>query len=58
MNLSHFEAMALFALVVSVALAMLSRRTLKARIRYAAGAFVAFLLIAIAVGWLMYLAAE
>jgi hypothetical protein len=58
MNLSHFEAMALFALIVSVALAMLSRRTLRGRIRYAAGAFLAFLLIAIAVAWLMYLAAE
>lgn len=58
MNLSHFEAMALFALVVSVALAMLSRRTPQSRIRYAAGAFLAFLLLAIAVAWLMYLAAE
>ncbi len=57
-TLSHWEAMVLFALVASIALGMLSRQGTKARLRYAAGAFLAFLGIAIAVAWLMYLAVE
>jgi heme A synthase len=54
MMLSHFQSMLLFAFVVSVAFAFLSRRRLSSRIRYAVWAFVAFLVVAIAVGWIMY----
>ena len=54
MNLTHLQAMALFAAVVSIAFAMLTKRTARERIRYAIWAFFAFLLIAIVVGWLMY----
>lgn len=57
-TLTHWEAMVLFALVASIALGMLSRQDTKSRLRYAAGAFLAFLGIAIAVAWLMYLAVE
>jgi hypothetical protein len=53
-RISHFFAMSLFALLVSVALAGLTKRTAKERIKYAASCFLKFLLVAIAIGWLMY----
>jgi cell division septal protein FtsQ len=46
--------MVLFAFIVSLGFAFLSRRRLKSRIRYLVWAFVAFLLVAIAIGWIMY----
>jgi len=54
MNLTHFQTMLLFAFVVSVVFAFLSRRRLGSRVRYVIWAFLAFLLVAFAMGWLMY----
>ena len=54
MNLSHFQAMLLFAFVISVAFAFLTKRRLDERIRYALWAFLAFLIVGVAIGWLMY----
>lgn len=54
MNLNHFQAMLLFAFVVSVAFAFLTKRRLDERIKYALWTLLAFLLVAVAVGWLMY----
>ncbi len=54
MNLNHFQAMLLFAFVISVAFAFLTKRKLAERVKYALWAFLAFLLVAVAVGWLMY----
>jgi hypothetical protein len=51
---SHFFAMSLFALLVSVALAGLTKRTAQERIKYAASCFLKFLAVAIAIGWLMF----
>jgi hypothetical protein len=53
-GISHFLAMLLFALFVSVALAGLTKRTAQERIKYAASCFFKFLAVAIAIGWLMY----
>ena len=53
-HLSHFWAMVLFALLISVAAGSLTQRTTRERIRYAAWSFGMFLLIAVALGWLMY----
>ncbi len=53
-TLSHFWAMVLFALFVSMALGCLARRTIPQRIKYAAWSFLMFLLIGIGVAWLMY----
>lgn len=53
MELTHFQAMLIFALVISVAFAFLTKSTPRERIKYALGSFLAFLLIAIAIGWLM-----
>ncbi|HTS11126.1 MAG TPA: hypothetical protein VMH00_03320 [Candidatus Limnocylindrales bacterium] len=53
-GLSQFGALALFAMFVSVAIGFLARNSLKGRVRYAAWAFVLFVLVSIAIGWLMY----
>jgi len=54
MILNHFQAMVIFALTVSVAFAFLSKNKMSERLRYAAWAFLAFLAVAIGIGWLMY----
>lgn len=54
MRLNHFQAMLLFAFVISLAFAFLAKHKTGERVRYALWAFLAFLLIAVAVGWLMY----
>ena len=54
MILNHFQTMVIFALAVSAAFAFLSKNTMRERIRYAVWAFLAFLLVAVGIGWLMY----
>jgi multidrug transporter EmrE-like cation transporter len=54
MILNHFQTMMIFALAVSAAFAFLSKNTMRERIRYAVWAFLAFLLVAVGIGWLMY----
>lgn len=52
--LTHFQAMLLFALIISLAFGTLGRRRPADRIRYAAWSFFLFILVAIAIGWAMY----
>jgi multidrug transporter EmrE-like cation transporter len=54
MILNHFQAMVIFALTVSVAFAFLSKNKMNERLRYAVWALLAFLVVAIGIGWLMY----
>jgi hypothetical protein len=54
MILSHFQTMVLFALMVSLAFAFLSKHKMTERVRYAVWAFLTFLVVAIGIGWLMY----
>ena len=53
-HLTHFGALVFFALVVSVTFAFLSKRGAAERAKYTLWAFLAFLLVAIGIGWLMY----
>lgn len=53
-NLTHFEALLFFALVVSVTFAFLSKRDDLERAKYTLWALLAFLLVAVGIGWLMY----
>jgi hypothetical protein len=53
-TLTHFGALMFFALVVSVTFAFLSKRTTRERLQYSLWAFLAFLVIAVGIGWLMY----
>lgn len=54
MPLSHFAAMTIFALLVSIALACLGKQTLAARIKYALWSLALFMIIAVGIAWLMY----
>lgn len=54
MTLSHLQAMLLFALIISVAFGYLSRRRPAERAQFIVWAFLIFLGVGIAVGWLMY----
>ena len=51
---THFWAMVLFAVLVSLALTALTRRTSLERVKYALWSILLFLLIGIGVAWLMY----
>lgn len=53
-HLTHFQAMTLFALLVSVAFGFLSRRRVKDRVRYIVWSLILFLLIGVGIGWAMY----
>ncbi|MGA8184367.1 MAG: hypothetical protein WB819_12085 [Terriglobia bacterium] len=53
MILSHFEALVLFSFFVSVVFAVLSKRTLREQVIYGAKVFIAFVGIAILLGWIM-----
>jgi hypothetical protein len=53
-GLTHFQALALFSLAVSLTFAFLSKRGAVERAKYFAWAFLAFLAVAIGIGWLMY----
>ena len=53
-NLTHFGALLFFALVVSVTFAFLSKRGIAERAKYTLWAFLAFMFVAIGIGWLMY----
>ena len=53
-RLSHFQAMVIFALVISVAFGFLSRRGTYQRARYILWSFILFLIIGVGIGWTMY----
>ena len=53
-RLNHFQAMVIFALVVSVAFGFLSRRGAYQRGRYIFWSFILFLIIGVGIGWVMY----
>jgi hypothetical protein len=54
-TLSHFEASILFALLTSIVLGVVSKRTDRERVRYAVYCFACFLGAIFGLSWLMYL---
>jgi hypothetical protein len=54
MRLTHFQAMLLFALVMSMAFAFLSKQSSRDRLKYAVWSFLAFLLFGLAIAWMMF----
>ena len=54
MRLSHFEALTVFAALVSVVFAITTKNTPRAQVQYGVFVFFSFLLVAIVVGWVMY----
>jgi hypothetical protein len=53
-GLTHFQAMLLFALIVSITFGFLSKHGIAERIKYIVWALLLFLLAGIGIGWLMY----
>jgi hypothetical protein len=54
MAVPHFPAMLLFSFLVSVVFGLLSKNTPHERIKYGLYVFVAFVGVAILLGWIMY----
>jgi hypothetical protein len=54
MAISHFTALVLYALLVSVVFAVLGKDTPRAQVIYGVKVFFAFVGIALALAWLMY----
>ena len=54
LHLSHFQAMTLFALLISIAFGFLSRRRTSERVKYIIWSLFLFLLIGVGIGWAMY----
>jgi hypothetical protein len=54
LNLSHLQAMLLFALAISIAFGFLSRRKPVERVKYIVWSLFLFLLIGVGIGWAMY----
>ena len=54
-SLSHFEASLLFALLTSIVLGIVTKRSDRERFRYAVYCVVCFLGAIFGLGWLMYL---
>jgi hypothetical protein len=54
LHFSHFQAMLLFALVISMAFGFLSRRRPIDRLKYMLWSLFLFLLVGIGIGWAMY----
>jgi hypothetical protein len=54
LQLSHFQALLLFAAVISVAFGFVSRRRPMARLKYILWSLLLFLLIGVGIGWAMY----
>jgi hypothetical protein len=55
MNLSNFEAALLFALFTSVVLGIITKKTDRERVRYAAYCFACFVAAIFGLSWLMFL---
>jgi hypothetical protein len=54
MTLSHFQALVIFALLVSVVFALITKNEPREQFRYGVFVFLSFLAVALAVGWIMF----
>ncbi|HWO30022.1 MAG TPA: hypothetical protein VNO32_14610 [Candidatus Acidoferrum sp.] len=54
LDLTHFQAFLLFAVVISVAFGFLGRRRPKDRFKYILWSLFLFLLVGIGIGWAMF----
>jgi hypothetical protein len=53
-TLSHFEALVVFAVIVSTVFALITKNNPREQFRYGVFVFLSFLAVALAVGWIMY----
>jgi len=53
-RLSHFQALVVFALVISIAFGFLGRRRPMERVKYILWTLLLFILLGVGIGWAMY----
>lgn len=51
---SHFSALTVFAFIVAVVFAIITKNTLREQVQYGVFVFISFLAAAIVLGWIMY----
>jgi hypothetical protein len=54
LKLTHFQALVIFALVISIAFGFLGRRRPMDRVKYILWTLFLFLLVGVGIGWAMY----
>ena len=54
MNLSHFEALFIFGILVSIVFSLINKTSPKEQLKYGSLVFLSFLAVAFVVGWLMF----
>ena len=54
LQLTHFQSLLLFALIISVAFGFLSRRNARDRVKYILWSLLMFLVFGIGIAWVMY----
>lgn len=54
MSLSHFQALVVFSAVVATVFAIVTKETSRDQLRYGLFVFASFLVVGIALGWIMY----
>jgi hypothetical protein len=55
MELSHFSAILIFSICVTIVFSLTTKESLKERLRYGLFVFLSFLAVALILGWIMYL---
>ncbi len=54
MMMSHFTALFVFAMLVSIVFALINKTAFRAQLQYGALVFLSFLAVALVVGWLTF----
>ena len=54
MTMSHFSALLVFALIVSLVFALINKTQPREQLRYGVFVFLSFVGVAVVVGWLMF----
>ncbi len=54
MMMSHFTALFVFAMLVSIVFALINKTEFRAQLQYGALVFLSFLAVALVVGWLTF----
>ena len=54
MTLSHFTALVVLALIVSMVFALITKNGPREQFRYAVFVFFSFIAVALVIGWIMY----
>jgi hypothetical protein len=54
MQISHFNALLIFSICVAIVFALTTKESLRERLIYGLLVFLSFVIVALALGWIMY----